>query len=115
VREASGKREWVHVRWAKFLKQTFQEWAQHSMTRRAWARTHYDAQRARGKGHQAAVRSLAFKWIRILFRCWKDRRLMTRTGTPKESPGRRSAPPNTDVRIMWKNIAGFSKPAAFLA
>jgi transposase len=33
VREASGRREWVHARWAcpKFLKQTFQEWAQHSM------------------------------------------------------------------------------------
>jgi transposase len=75
VREASGTREWIHVRWAcpKFLKQTFQEWAQHSMARCAWARRHYEAQRARGKGHQAAVRSLAFKWIRVLFRCWKDR------------------------------------------
>jgi hypothetical protein len=116
VREASGKREWVHVRWAcpKFIKQTFQEWAQHSMARCAWAHKHYDAQRTRGKGHQAAVRSLAFKWIRILFRCWKDR-------TPydenryTESLGRRSAAPNTDVRIMWKNVAGFSKPAAFSA
>jgi hypothetical protein len=24
------------------------------------------------KSHHAAVRSLAFKWIRIIFRCWKD-------------------------------------------
>ena len=24
--------------------------------------------------HHAAVRALAFKWIRILFRCWKDRK-----------------------------------------
>jgi hypothetical protein len=23
--------------------------------------------------HHAAVRGLAFKWIRIVFRCWKDR------------------------------------------
>lgn len=23
--------------------------------------------------HHAAVRALAFRWIRILFRCWKDR------------------------------------------
>jgi hypothetical protein len=29
--------------------------------------------RARGHRHHAAVRSLAFKWIRILFRCWKSR------------------------------------------
>ena len=26
-----------------------------------------------GKGHHAAVRGLAFKWIRIVFRCWTDR------------------------------------------
>src|SRR5450755_3193811 len=25
------------------------------------------------KTHHAAVRALAFKWIRIAFRCWKDR------------------------------------------
>ena len=24
--------------------------------------------------HQAAIRALAFKWIRILFRMWKDRK-----------------------------------------
>jgi hypothetical protein len=23
--------------------------------------------------HQAALRALAFKWIRILYRCWVDR------------------------------------------
>jgi hypothetical protein len=33
----------------------------------------YDAQRPNGKPHQVAIRALAFKWIRILFRCWKDR------------------------------------------
>jgi hypothetical protein len=27
----------------------------------------------RVKAHQAAVRALAFKWIRILFRCWQER------------------------------------------
>jgi hypothetical protein len=30
-------------------------------------------QRAKGSAHQAALRALAFKWIRILYRCWKDR------------------------------------------
>ncbi|MEO1148277.1 MAG: IS110 family transposase, partial [Cyanobacteria bacterium J06638_22] len=29
--------------------------------------------RSKGKSHPAAMRSLAFKWIRILFRCWKNR------------------------------------------
>jgi len=65
----------VHWRWAcsKFLRQTFHEWASHSLAFSAWAREYYQAQRDQNKGHHAAVRSLAFKWIRILFRCWKDR------------------------------------------
>ena len=36
-------------------------------------RAYYQPQRERGNDHHAAVRALAFKWIRILFRCWKDR------------------------------------------
>ncbi len=27
----------------------------------------------KGKTHQGAIRALAFKWIRIIFRCWQDR------------------------------------------
>jgi len=30
-------------------------------------------QRAKGSSHNAAIRALAFKWIRILWRCWTDR------------------------------------------
>ena len=33
----------------------------------------YDSQRARNKGHHTAVRALAYKWIRILYACWKSR------------------------------------------
>lgn len=84
------------------------------MTRCAWARKHYDSQRTRGKGHQAAVRSLAFKWIRILFRCWQTR-MPYNEMTYTESLGRRSAVLNTDVQIRWKNVAGLSKPAGFSA
>jgi hypothetical protein len=29
--------------------------------------------RAKGVDHHPAVRALAFKWIRIMFRCWQDR------------------------------------------
>jgi len=39
----------------------------------AWARSYYQQQRSKGQDHQAAVRALAFKWIRIAFRCWKDK------------------------------------------
>ena len=28
----------------------------------------------KGKKHHAIIRALAFKWIRIIFRCWKENR-----------------------------------------
>jgi transposase len=76
VTERSGKSVWVHHRLAcaKFVKQTFHEFADQSIRFSRWARAYYDQQRARGNDHHAAVRALAYKWIRILFRCWKERR-----------------------------------------
>jgi transposase len=76
VTERSGKSVWVHHRLAcpKFVKQTFHEFADQSIRFSRWARSYYDQQRARGNDHHAALRALAYKWIRILFRCWKERR-----------------------------------------
>jgi transposase len=75
VTERSGKTYWVHFRFAcaKFVRQSFHEWAGHTITQSEWARAYYELQRRRGKKHHAAVRALAFKWIRIIFRCWKER------------------------------------------
>jgi transposase len=75
VTERSGKALWVHHRLAcpKFVKQTFHEFADQSIRFSQWARAYYDQQRGRGNDHHAALRALAYKWIRILFRCWKDR------------------------------------------
>ena len=75
VTKRSGQMEWVHWRWQcpKFLRQTFVEWAAQTINKSAWAGAYYRQQRAKGSSHQAAVRSLAFKWIRILYRCWQDR------------------------------------------
>jgi len=75
VTERSGKKSWVHWRLQcpTFLRQTFVEWAAESIRHSFWARTYYQQQRDKGTSHQAAVRALAFKWIRILFRCWQDR------------------------------------------
>jgi transposase len=75
VTRQSGHSLSVHFRHAcpRFLRQTFHEFAAHSTAKSIWARTFYDRQRSRGKRHHAAVRALAFKWIRVLFRCWKDR------------------------------------------
>jgi transposase len=112
VQESSGKQRWIHVRRAcpKFVRQTFQEWAQHSLPRCEWARAYYDQHRARGKQHHAIIRSLAFKWIRILYRCWQNH-------TPYQEPAylsqlRPRSPVPTPVEIVWKTTAGFSKIAA---
>ena len=73
VLERSGKHSWVHWRWQcpKFLRQTFVEWATGSIRFSGWARAYYEQQRDKGASHQAAVRALAFTWIRIVFRCWQ--------------------------------------------
>jgi transposase len=75
VTEKSGKACWVHWRFAcsKFLRQSLHEFAGQSILKSGWARAYYDQQRKRGTSHQAALRALAFKWTRVIFRCWKDR------------------------------------------
>jgi len=74
VTERSGKKAWVHWRLQcpKFLRQTFVAWAAESIQPSFWAQVYYQPQRDKGKAHQAAVRALAFKWIRILYRCWHE-------------------------------------------
>lgn len=74
VTERSGKSLWVHRRWAcpKFVLQTFHEFADQARKFCHWSKQYYQQQRLRGKDHHAAVRALAYKWIRVMFRCWKD-------------------------------------------
>ena len=73
VLERSGQKSWVHWRHScpKFLRQTFVEWAGQSVRFSFWAKAYYQQQIEKGKPHNTAIRSLAFKWIRIAFRCWK--------------------------------------------
>jgi transposase len=75
VTEKSGQSCWIHWRLAcsKFLRQSFHEFAAQSIPRSEWAKAYYNQQKQRGKSHHAALRALAYKWIRILFRCWKTR------------------------------------------
>jgi len=75
VLKRSGNYTWTHWRYScpKFLRQTFVEWANQSIRYSFWAREFYDAKRAKGKSHQATLRVLAFKWIRIMFSCWKNK------------------------------------------
>ena len=71
----SGKTKWVHRRYAgpTFLGQTFHEFAAQSRLKSPWAKAYYQQMRDKGVDHHPAVRALAFKWIRIMFRCWQER------------------------------------------
>ena len=73
VMERSGKSTWIRWRYVcpTFLRQSFHEYAGESINHACWARASYMSQRARGKSHQAAVRALAFQWIRSIYKCWQ--------------------------------------------
>lgn len=58
----------------KFLHQTLIEYANWSINKSDWARAYYKYRKdVLGQAHWAIMRSLAFKWVRILFRCWETR------------------------------------------
>ncbi len=71
----SGKTTWVRWRWQcpTFMRQTFVDWAAQTINKSAWAGAYYRQQRDKGATYEVAVRALAFKWIRILYRCWQTR------------------------------------------
>ena len=75
VTKSSGKTKAVYMRRAcpKFERQTFHEFARLSVLKCQWARNYLDYYTAKGKQYHTIIRALAFKWIRILFRCWKNR------------------------------------------
>jgi transposase len=104
VTKRSGRHSHVERRWATsvFLKQSFHEYAQCSLRYSPWAKAYYRQQRQRGKSHHTAIRALAFKWIRIIYRCWQDR-------TPYEETHylaaleRRGSPLAHDLGIIAKS------------
>jgi len=78
VTKQSGKKRHVHRRFTKrtcphFEHQTLIEWVGETILKPGWARAYWQQQRARKIGHWAIMRSLAYKWIRVLHRCWSDR------------------------------------------
>ena len=74
VTKQSGKTYFVHKRYAcgQFTRQTFVEYAGQSYKYSKWANAYYEQQKQRGKTHQNILRSLAYKWQRIIFRCWQN-------------------------------------------
>lgn len=76
VTEQSGKNQyWVHIRWScpKFLRQSWHEFANSSIKFSAWAALLYEQFRKK-MDHHEAVRKLAYKWQRIVWRMWQERK-----------------------------------------
>jgi transposase len=75
VLKRSGATTTIHRRFARplFLHQSFIEYANESIRHSLWARAFYQKQQAAKKSHWVIIRALAYKWIRILFRCWQER------------------------------------------
>jgi transposase len=72
VTRRSGKRDLVvahRLACNRYLADAVHKWAFASLRRSAWAREFYDAQRARGKNHHAALRALGNRWLEVLWHC----------------------------------------------
>jgi transposase len=74
VTKSSGKSKAIYMRRAcpKFDRQTFHEYARLSVVKCQWARNYVEYYTDKGKKYATIIRALAFKWIRILFCCWKN-------------------------------------------
>jgi transposase len=74
VTKRSGGSCYIHRRYLcpKFHRQSFHEYAKESILWSRWAAAYYLQQRNKGNPHHTAVRALAFKWQRIIWRCWQD-------------------------------------------
>ena len=76
VTKKSGKHEAVHFRWAcnKRFRKAITTFADNSRHASPWAADVYQRAIARGCDHPHAVRVLARAWIRVIWRCWTDRK-----------------------------------------
>ncbi len=72
VTRRSGKRDLVvahRLACNRYLADAVHKWAFASLRRSAWAKEFYDAQRARGKTHHAALRALGNRWLEVMWHC----------------------------------------------
>jgi transposase len=76
VTKQSGGKCHIHRRYLcpKFHRQSFHEYAKQSVLWSRWAAAYYLQQRTKGAPHHTAVRALAYKWQRVIWRCWQNRK-----------------------------------------
>jgi len=75
VTRRSGRSEFTvacRLAYNHWLGNAVQQWAFCSLQESPWAREFYDAQRARGKRHHAALRALGNRWLEVLWHCLRN-------------------------------------------
>jgi len=97
VLKRSGQTTIVHRRYARplFLHQSFIEYANESIRHSLWARAFYQMHKSAQKSHWVIIRALAYKWIRILFRCGRSAPLTTNFATSNHF--KKAAPPYSNT------------------
>jgi hypothetical protein len=108
---SSGQQRGVHWRWAcpKFLRQTFHEWARHSIAYSPWAREYYEQQRAKGKRRNTAIVRWLANGFASYFAAGRSASLTTRRSTNVRSmPAARRS--NSPLQL-W-NFSGKTLPAS---
>lgn len=75
VMKRSGKKEYISRRWRrpKFIHQTFVEFAQWSAIHCKWAKAYAKSRKDEGMAYWSVMRTLAYKWIRIIHTLWTKR------------------------------------------
>ena len=71
----SGQLRQVKIRWHcdRHLRHAVHLWAGCSLRTCTWAAAYYTAKRAAGKSHACALRCLAQRWLKILWKMWQTR------------------------------------------
>jgi transposase len=75
VTKRSGKHWECHQRWAcsKHLRYVLHLFSECTITRCTWAEIYYRTHRAKGQSHAGALRRLAHRWLKIIYRMWVER------------------------------------------
>ena len=116
VRSGNSSRVAMRRACPKFVRQTFHEFAAHSLRFCPWAKLLYEHHlKGDKKNHHSAVRAVAFQWIRIVYRCWLNHepyqeRIFLAAQRRRNSPF--AAKNSAVTAIEFQTQAGFQKVIA---
>ena len=75
ITQQSGKCSYTKMRHhcQKALRHTLHLWCEQTIRRCPWANSYYRAQRAKNRSHADALRRLAHRWLKIIWKMWHSR------------------------------------------